>query len=246
MTQKVLAKLMSFAISDKLGLFKIAIASSCLMIVPQGQVRAASIFIANHSFEAPIITDLSGFTTISSGTSSNNWTFAGGMNQGFLDPDIAETAIPGNHFYGSPPNLPLGAGSQVAWSNGGTISQTLSATLQANTKYTLGAFVGRRFSESFPGYNIQLLAGTTVLASSGSSVTPTVGTFAPVSFTYTSGSSGSLLGQALEIRLTSLLGSQTNYDLITLDASPIPAPSAMLGLLGFGLLGIASTLKQKR
>ena len=243
MTQKILAKLMSFASSDKLGLFKIAIASSCLMIVPQGQVRAASIFIANHSFEAPIITDLSGVLDTGIST-TGNWTFAGGMNQGFINPGLGENNVPG-FWYGSPPNLPLGAGSQVAWSNGGTISQTLSATLQANTKYTLGAFVGRRFGENFPGYNIQLLAGTTVLASSGSSVTPTAGTFAPVTVSYTSGSSGSLLGQALEIRLTSLLGSQTNYDLITLDASPIPEPSAMLGLLGFGLLGIASTLKQK-
>ncbi len=242
MTQKILAKLMSFASSDKLGLFKIVIASSCLMIVPQGQVRAASIFIANHSFEAPIITDPSGFTTVSSAT-SNNWTFAGGMNQGFLDPGIAETATPGNHFYGLSPTLPNG--NQVAWSNGGTISQTLSATLQANTKYTLGAFVGRRFSESFPGYYIKLYAGGNLLASNNS-VNPAAGTFAPVTVSYTSGSSGSLLGQALEIRLTSLSGSQTNFDLITLDASPIPEPSAMLGLLGFGLLGIASTLKQKR
>ena len=168
MTQKVLAKLISFAGCDKLGLFKIAIASSCLMIVPQGQVRAASIFIANHSFEAPIITDSSGFTTISSGT-SNNWTFAGGSMQGFLNPGIAETANPGDHFYGTSPTLPNG--NQVAWSNGGTISQTLSATLQANTKYTLGAFVGRRFGENFPGYNIQLLAGGNPLAFNNS-ITP--------------------------------------------------------------------------
>lgn len=242
MTQKVLAKLMSFAISDKLGLFKIAIASSCLMIVPQGQVRAASIFIANHSFETPVITDLSGVLDTGIST-TGNWTFAGGMNQGFINPGLGENNVPG-FWYGPSPTLPNG--NQVAWSNGGTISQTLSATLQANTKYTLGAFVGRRFGENFPGYNIQLLAGTTVLASSGSSVTPTAGTFAPVTVSYTSGSSGSLIGQALKISLTSSSGSQTNFDLITLDASPIPEPSAMLGLLGFGLLGIASTLKQKR
>jgi hypothetical protein len=243
MTQKILAKLMSFAGCDKLGLFKIAIASSCLMIVPQGQVRAASIFIANHSFEAPIITDPPGVTTISSGT-SNNWTFAGGTNQGFANPTIGHNA--GNSWYGTSPTLP--DGNQVAWSNGGTISQTLSATLQANTKYTLGAYVGNRLILNFPGYDIQLLAGTTVLASSGSSVTPTDGTFAPVTVSYTSGSSGSLLGQALQIRLTSQTGTnaQTNFDLITLDASPIPEPSAILGLLGFGLLGIGSTLKQKR
>ncbi|GBL09572.1 hypothetical protein MSj_01051 [Microcystis aeruginosa Sj] len=245
MTQKVLAKLMFFAGCNKLGLFTIAIASSCLMIVPQGQVRAASVFIANHSFETPVITSPNGFVTVPSGT-NNNWTFTGGSNQGFANPTLGHNF--GNSWYGPSPTLPNG--NQVAWSNGGTISQTLSATLQANTKYTLGAYVGRRLAptNNFPGYNIQLLAGSTVLASSGSSVTPAEGTFAPVTVSYSSGSSSPLFGQALEIRLTSLSGVnvQTNFDLITLDASPIPEPSAILGLLGFGLLGIASKLQQKR
>jgi hypothetical protein len=241
MTQKVLAKLMSFASSDKLGLFKIAIASSCLMIVPQVQVRAASIFIANHSFETPVITNPPGFNTVSSGT-SNNWTFTGGTQQGFANPTIGHNF--GNSWYG--PSTTIPDGSQIAWSNGGTISQTLSATLQANTKYTLGAYVGRRQKVAFPGYNIELYAGGNLLASN-SGVTPADGTFAPVTVSYTSGISVTP-GQALEIRLTSQTGTnaQTNFDLITLDASPIPEPSAILGLLGFGLLGIGSTLKQKR
>jgi hypothetical protein len=241
MTQKILAKLMSFAGINKLGLFKIAIASSFLVIVPQGQVRAASIFIANNSFENPMITTPSGFDTVSSGT-SNNWTFTGGTQQGFADPTIGHSF--GNSWYGSPANLPNG--SQIAWSNGGTISQKLSATLQTNTVYTLRAFVGNRLSLNFPGYNIELLAGNTVLASDNS-VTPADGTFAPVTFSYTSGISVTP-GQQLEIRLTSLTGlnAQTNFDNITLDAASIPEPSAILGLLGFGLLGIASKLRQKQ
>jgi hypothetical protein len=241
MTQKILAKLMSFAGINKLGLFKIAIASSFLVIVPQGQVRAASIFIANNSFENPMITTPSGFDTVSSGT-SNNWTFTGGTQQGFADPTIGHSF--GNSWYGSPANLPNG--SQIAWSNGGTISQKLSATLQTNTVYTLSAFVGNRLSLNFPGYNIELLAGNTVLASN-SGVTPADGTFESVTFSYTSGISVTP-GQQLEIRLTSLTGlnAQTNFDNITLDAASIPEPSAILGLLGFGLLGIASKLRQKQ
>jgi len=241
MTQKILAKLMSFAGSNKLGLFKIAIASSFLVIVPQGQVKAALLTVANNSFEAPIITAPSGFNTVSSGT-SNNWTFTGGTQQGFANPTIGQSS--GNSWYGLSPTLPNG--NQVAWSNGGTISQTLSATLQANTVYTLGAFVGNRLGLNFPGYNIELYAGGNLLASNNS-VTPADGTFAPVTVSYTSGISVTP-GQALEIRLTSLSGfqGQTNFDNITLDAASIPEPSAILGLLGFGLLGIASKLRQKQ
>jgi len=239
MTQKILAKLMSFAGINKLGLFKIAIASSFLVIVPQGQVKAASIFIANNSFETPIVTTPSGFNFSTGPVGS--WTFTG-TQQGIADPVAAQNA--GGSWYGLSPTLPNG--NQVAWSNGGTISQTLSATLQANTVYTLGAFVGNRFGLNFPGYNIELYAGGNLLASDNS-VTPADGSFAAVTASYTSGISVTP-GQQLEIRLNSLSGfqGQTNFDNITLDAASIPEPSAILGLLGFGLLGIASKLRQKQ
>ncbi|WOB68165.1 PEP-CTERM sorting domain-containing protein [Microcystis aeruginosa] len=240
MTQKILAKLMSFAGSNKLGLFKIAIASSFLVIVPQGQVKAALLTVANNSFETPIVTAPSGF--ISSTGSVGGWTFTGGQ-QGFADPVAAHNA--GGSWYGSSPGI-IPDGNQIAWSNGGTISQTLSGTLQTNTVYTLSAFVGNRLSVNFPGYSIGLYAGGNLLASN-SGVTPADGTFAPVTVSYTSGISVTP-GQALEIRLTSLSGfqAQTNFDNITLDAASIPEPSAILGLLGFGLLGIASKLRQKQ
>jgi hypothetical protein len=240
MTQKILAKLMSFAGINKLGLFKIAIASSFLVIVPQGQVKAALLTVANNSFETPIVTAPSGF--ISSTGSVGGWTFTGGQ-QGFADPVAAHNA--GGSWYGSSPGI-IPDGNQIAWSNGGTISQTLSGTLQTNTVYTLSAFVGNRLSVNFPGYSIGLYAGGNLLASN-SGVTPADGTFAPVTVSYTSGISVTP-GQALEIRLTSLSGfqAQTNFDNITLDAASIPEPSAILGLLGFGLLGIASKLRQKQ
>jgi hypothetical protein len=246
MTQKILAKLMSFAGSNKLGLFKIAIASSFLVIVPQGQVKAALLTVANNSFETPVVTAPSGSIGSSGTAVLGGWTFDSGVNSGgFANPTIGQTNLPGG-WYGSPANLPTGAGNQIAWSNGGTISQTLSATLQANTVYTLDVYVGRRQNVAFAGYNIELYAGGNLLASNNS-VTPAEGTFAPVTVSYTSGISVTP-GQALEIRLTSLTGlnAQTNFDLITLDAASIPEPSAILGLLGFGLLGIASKLRQKQ
>ena len=237
MTQKILAKLMSFAGSNKLGLFKIAIASSFLVIVPQGQVKAALLTVANNSFETPVVTSPS--VSISSTGLVGGWTFAGGA-QGFFNPSLGETFSPG-FGYGPSPVLP--DGNQVAWSNGGTISQILSATLQTNTVYTLRVHVGRRQKVAFAGYNIELLAGGNPIASN-SSVIPAAGDFAPVTVSYTSGISVAP-GQALGIRLTSN-GVQTNFDNITLDAASIPEPSAILGLLGFGLLGIASKLRQKQ
>ncbi|GCA80541.1 PEP-CTERM sorting domain-containing protein [Microcystis aeruginosa] len=235
MTQDVLAKLMSVVPGGRLELLQLVIASSCLVIVPQVQVRAASITILNPSFESPALNP-GGFNQL-----INNWTLTNGSPQGAFRPTIG----PNLNFTQAVPN-----GSQTAYSNGGTISQTLTATLQANTQYTLGAFVGQRAGgQAFPGYSIELWAGTTLLASNGS-VTPAVGTFAPVTVNYTSGSSVPL-GQSLQIRLVSLstgTSPQTNFDQITLNATPIPTPepSAILGLLGFGLLGIGSTLKQKR
>jgi len=246
MTQKVLAKLISFAGCDKLGLFKIAIASSCLMIVPQGQVRAASIFIANHSFEDPIAPQqgTTGFyTDNSSPVVIGNWfnAPASGRDQGVLNPSKSQELTGSDIFY----DKPVPDGDQVAYSNGGTIAQTLVEVLRPNTRYTLSAYIGRRKVLAFPNNSIILLAGGTILASSDS-VTPDPGTFLPVTVNYTSGSIGDpLIGQPLAIYLSSF-DVQTNFDMITLDASPIPEPSAILGLLGFGLLGIASKLRQKQ
>ncbi len=242
MTRKTLAKLISFAFRDKLGLFKIAIASSCLMIVPQGQVRAASITILNPSFEDPIAPQqgMTGFYTLGV---IGNWfnAAAPGQDQGVLDPSKSQALTGSDIFY----NGPVPDGNQVAYSNGGTLAQQFSAVLQPNTRYTLSAYIGRRKVLAFPNNSIILLAGGTILASSDS-VTPDPGTFLPVTVNYTSGSIGDpLIGQPLAIYLSSF-DVQTNFDMITLDASPIPEPSAILGLLGFGLLGIVSTLKQKR
>ncbi|GCA69029.1 hypothetical protein MiYa_00551 [Microcystis aeruginosa NIES-2519] len=235
MNQKILRKLISFAGGDKLGLLKLAIASSCLVIVPQVQVRAASIPILNHSFESPTAPMQAGNLYYSMNV-INNWTLVPNPSnalQGVFSPMMAPSTM-------SAFTDPIPDGSQTAYSNGGTISQVLNATLQANTRYTLGAYVGNRNSLAFPTYSIQLRAGGNLLASNGS-VTPADGEFELVTVNYTSDSMVTP-GQALEIRLVSS-GVQANFDLITLNATPIPEPSAILGLLGFGLLGIGLKLK---
>ncbi|MFM7905087.1 MAG: PEP-CTERM sorting domain-containing protein, partial [Microcystis sp.] len=108
--------------------------------------------------------------------------------------------------------------------------------------------IGRRKVLTFPANNIRLLAGDTAPTPlvTSNSVTPAAGTFERVTVSYTSGDIGDpLIGKPLQIYLSSF-GAQANFDNVTLDASPIPEPSAILGLLGFGLLGIASKLQKKQ
>jgi hypothetical protein len=130
-------------------------------------------------------------------------------------------------------NLPLPDGNIVAFSNGGTISQTLTGiSVLANTSYTLSVFIGNSFVGYTNTYSIALDAGSTVLCSfSGSSPTIAAGTFAQQTCSFPSGSvvpSGDL-----SIVLTGG-GPQAVFDNVTLTSS-VPEPSSVL-LIGSGLL----------
>jgi hypothetical protein len=130
-------------------------------------------------------------------------------------------------------NLPLPDGSIVAFSNGGTISQMLAASLTANTTYMLSVDVGHRLDGLVTDYSIALYVGNMLLASlpagtSNSAITP--GTFADETLTFTSGSK--VIAGDLRIVLTST-GAQTDFDNVRLTAAT-PEPSS-LSLLAGGL-----------
>jgi hypothetical protein len=98
--------------------------------------------------------------------------------------------------------------------------QTLTATLQPNTTYTVMFSVGARADYAFAGYSVELLAGSTTLASD-SSQSPSSGTFATGRIVYASSAADpALLGQRLGIRLTGNAGGQADFDKISLDATP--------------------------
>jgi hypothetical protein len=121
-------------------------------------------------------------------------------------------------FFGENPSLP--AGPTVAFSNGGTISQTLAGIgLQPNTTYRLSVYIGHRLDGFITNYTLSLQAGSTVLQSvSGSDSTITAGTFANIVLTYTTG--GTVAPGDLTVVLT-IAGSQIDLDGVQSQRQPI-------------------------
>ena len=157
--------------------------------------------------------------------------------------EVSEGVWSGGTFRPSNLVYPNGVpdGLNVAYSNlGGSISQVLTETLTEGYIYTLRVYVGNRLDWLFPAYAVQLLAGGNLL-SEENSLNPQAGSFLLSTLTYTALSNDDWLGLPLEIRLSNEDSSgnpQVNFDLVTLDASPVPIPAAVL-LLGSGIIGLA-------
>jgi hypothetical protein len=193
-----------------------------------GQVSADLIPIANASFEDPATDtevgyDITGWTL--GGSLGGVWNInkdpLGAWNPGVKAPNGDQIA------YLSPAGVPSAPAS---------MTQTLSANLEADTIYTLSAWVGHPLG--YPAtFTIELLAGTHVVASY--SGTGPQGSFQLYQATFNSAGS-SYVGQPLQIELASS-GTQTGFDAITLSTSPatVPEPStAVVAALSVGLLGL--------
>ncbi len=164
--------------------------------------------VQNPSFEDNVLPD-GGFVGSISG-----WTITGGS---------AGTYNAGAAQYSGPQATD---GSNVAYSNGGTISQILGDNLTANTSYHLSVDIGSRLDAPSPGYTVGLYAGGVLLAQVDQTDFPTVnGQFVTASLNFITGAAPAQLGQALEIRLGSV-GTQTNYDNVKLTAMSTLAVTA--------------------
>ncbi|MEM9016431.1 MAG: hypothetical protein AAGC68_05410 [Verrucomicrobiota bacterium] len=125
------------------------------------------------------------------------------------------------------------------------IHQTLASSLQLQTRYTLQVDVGNPASGTssssssggailfnfagFPGYRIDLLAATTVIASDTGASIPD-GSWDTRTLVVDIGDSSDLAGETLSVRLVSLNqtgtsgepGIQVNFDHVRLVTSPVP------------------------
>lgn len=122
------------------------------------------------------------------------------------------------------------------------LRQTLDPafTLQLSTQYTLTVEVGNFAPQpgpfnftGFPGYRVDLLAGSTVIASDNNTLAPGEGIFATSVVSFITGLSHPNAGQVLGIRLVNLNGPgiEVNFDNVRLDAVVVPEPSSALLLL---------------
>jgi hypothetical protein len=184
---------------------------------------AIDIPIANAGFEQVVLPCAPGPTCLAS------FNVAAWTGTGAFATFRASTGPGGIYPSGVPEGMnvaALGDGNPSSSTGNGTLVQTLGITLQPSTTYTLTFSVGSRGDVVFAGYSVELLAGSTTLASD-SSLSPPSGTFVTGRIIYSSTTGNSaLLGQTLGIRLTGNARGQANFDKISLDATPATVSSS--------------------
>jgi hypothetical protein len=240
----------------RLAIISAAVATILALTFIAPSARAGAIYVPNYSFESPATTslDVPDDWTLSTSDGSvgqyNPYEFRGG-DAFYLGAN--PTSDPANGGSGYPgidgENL-----AYVAADNPGSgLSQTLAATLTANTVYTLTVTEGARNGTAgspfvFLGSTIELLAGSTVIASATDIVGPGAGNFKDqIAVSLDSSLFPSLLGENLTIELLTTNAATfygaTDWDDVRLNASSVPEPSSLLigstaAIIGFIALAL--------
>lgn len=192
------------------------------------------------------------------------------LNGSFENPSVGmnnwSTSVPGWVVNGSagvyqPPAGVLTAtdGTQVAWINSGSVSQTLSETVQANYDYTLSVDVGQRADGGLTNYYVDLFAGNTLVASDSGSLHPAAGGWLTSTLNFSTGTNPGELGQAFTIVLgipnaEGWAGFQADFDNVRMTAvdpppgtdvaAVVPEPSSLF-LLGTAAVGLLDRRRRK-
>ncbi len=207
-----------------------------------GSIAAASsIPIVNASFETPEVPCVPGpgcYQHIFDG-----WTAASFGATAEFRPSVG----PGQEF------LSIPDGSQVAalsdgLGSGGEIDQVLSATLAADTTYTLTWWVGARTDVPFdPAYSVSLKAGSFFLASS-TPIIPGAGAWQQQSITFTTTFASSGLGQQLSINVFVQPNApgQADFDQFSLTAAGPESETPEPVMFAPAALGLFAVWRRKR
>ncbi len=224
-----------------------------LFLVCAETMAAASITVVNNDFET------GGFVTDNfsrnPGVIPNGWTAAGGTTgayYGYFNPSNFE--YPG--AWGGTSVVANMAGPNVfyfgSFVHGEGIQQTVSASYEDQTNYTLTVAVGGRF-ESLAytaSLDMRLLAGSTVLASRTVRNAEGLGSFVDFSLTYAHTPSFScLVGQPLTIQFlenNTEFSGELEIDNVRLESvSVIPEPAVATLWAGAVLLGYTGTCRRR-
>jgi hypothetical protein len=232
-----------------------------LLVLLCSSAFAAPVTILNHGFEEPYLggnlpPQYAGdvpATAFPVGAAPSGWSpygavggsaFIGVLNPGVQADEPLATYFPDGAPEGDNVALTFFDGHQGGAEFG--IQQTLTATLQLRTRYTLTVEVGNIATgisvvqpyasfgnfdlRGFPGYRIDLLAGTTVIASDDDTLNPEEGEFLTSTFDVVIGNGHDNENSPLTIRLVNLNNQDINdpiidlevdFDDIRLDASPL-------------------------
>lgn len=236
--------------------FKVILAVLC-MLCAGVKANAGFVNVINHSFEAQTLAP----GTFATAQAPTGWSAYGNIDFnaraiGALNPNsttLYTQSVPDGSNVGVVFLMDDFFNQGLFTNSEGGMQQTLAATLESNSKYTLTVEVGNisndvNFPHSqfqfsgFPGYRVDLLAGNTVIASEShlTSPIPSEGGFRTSTLSFTSGTSHSLIGQSLGIRLVNLnasTGIEVNFDNVRLEYAAVPEPSSLIcATIGAGLL----------
>ena len=191
--------------------------------------------ITNPSFETPVIA-VGAFLT---NAAPAGWTAFGNIDFGSRAIGVLRPATTTLYAVAVPDGNNVGvaflldnAGNQALFANSPAgLQQTLAATLQVRTTYTLLVNVGNIANDvnapfafgGFPTYRVDLLAGGVVVASDNNTLLPGEGQFLLSTITLTVGATHAQAGLPLAIRLVNLNGAagiEVNFDNVRLTATP--------------------------
>lgn len=191
---------------------------------------------------------------------------------GTLAPQIIPARDPVNHQY-FPAGAPEGQRVAIAFNYASAepgreygLQQTLAATLQPFTAYTLTVLVGNIASgysldgtffnlDGFPGYRVDLLAGDTLLDSDNNTLTIAEGGWALSTVTFETTDTTAGLDELLRIRLVNLnaidpafpgADREVDFDQVMLTAVAVPEPATFGLLLAAALAMVVAARRLSR